>query len=44
MAGTSCTKHVDMRYKFIYESFEDKIVKMVNDSNILMEKLCEDMQ
>ena len=41
---TSCTKHVDIRYKYVNEFVEDEIVKIVfvksadNGSNILTKK------
>ena len=41
---TNCTKHVDIRYKYVNEFVEDEIVKIVfvksadNGSNILTKK------
>ena len=45
---TSCTKHVDIRYKYVNEYFEDGVVKIVfvksaeNDSDILTKYLSAD--
>ena len=46
---TSCTKHVDIRYKYVSEYVEDGIVKLVfvkspdNDSNFLNKNLSAEL-
>ena len=49
MTTMSCTKHVDIRYNFVNEYVEDRVIKIVfvksaeNDSNILTKNLSADL-
>ena len=46
---TSCTKHIDIRYKYVNEYVEDKVVKIIlvkstdNDSSILNKSLSTEL-
>ena len=46
---TSCTKHVDIRYKYVNEYVEHEVVKIVfvksaeNDSNIITKNVSADL-